>query len=79
MKTEPVCYLLNYPRPIGLEPTIYLSCPKIDYTPVEVEPGYFMEDCQLPEIVPCYSFSDALSRIMHFNIRLALEEFSIVR
>lgn len=65
---EPVCYLLNYPRPIGLEPTIYLTKP---YT----EP--LDEDGWAPELIECYTFSDALSRIMHFNIELALKEFKV--
>jgi len=70
MKNKPTCYLLNYGRPIGLEPTIYLSKPELlneEETPWS------------PEIIECYSYKDALSRILHFNITLALEEFKVVK
>ena len=72
MKKEPVCFLLNYPRPLGLEPTIYLSQPALP--PIET-----YEDPWYPEIVPCHSFQDALSRILHFNIQLAMNEFRVVK
>lgn len=67
---EPVCYLLNFGRPIGLEPTIYLTKP---YLPDE-EPNPWS-----PDLIECYSFQDALNRILHFNIKLALEEFKVVK
>lgn len=70
MKPEPVCYLLNSGRPIGLEPTIYLSRPVIP----DEEPNPWT-----PEIIECYSFQDALSRILHFNLKLALDKFKVVR
>lgn len=71
---EPVCWLLNYPRPIGLEPTIYLTKPN-------PEEGYEDDESpfEAPTIIECYSYTDALSRILHFNLILALTEFKIVK
>lgn len=38
-------YLINYPRPIGIEPKIYLQRPpEAVVEEFEVEPGYFMSD-----------------------------------
>jgi len=72
-KREPVCYLLNFGRPIGLEPTIYLSKPNLpDLQPEEQSPWD-------GDIIECYSFQDALSQILHFNITQALSEFKIVK
>lgn len=58
-------------EPVGLEPTIYLTKPNIE----SMDEGTPWE----PELIVCYTFSDALSRIMHFNINLALEEFKVVK
>ena len=70
MKRKAVCYLLNFPRPVGLEPTIYLSKPKLDPNGQDENPWH-------PDVEECYSFTEALSRILHFNLSLALKEFSI--
>lgn len=65
---KPVCYLLNHPRPIGLEPTIYLSKPEL---------GDGCDNPWHPDIIECRSYQEALSRLMHFNITLTLREFEI--
>lgn len=38
-------YIINFPRPIGIEPKIYLQRPPVAVVEeVEVEPGHFMSD-----------------------------------
>lgn len=70
---EPVCYLLNFGRPVGLEPTIYLSRPTLLEISEEENPWYE------GEVIECYSYKDALSRILHYNISHALSDFKIVK
>jgi hypothetical protein len=77
---KPVCYLLNFPRPVGLEPTIYLTKPNIEELQVQgyEDDGLPVSGCFWgPDIEEYYEFSHALNRIMHFNIKLALQEFSV--
>jgi hypothetical protein len=61
-------YTLTFPRPIGVEPTVYTTKPIIESVLVEVEPGYFLEDpYSNPEIDEFESVKDALDRIIEFN------------
>ena len=61
-------YLLSFPRPIGLEPTIYLTKPKIGEPEViEVEPDYFMSDPFEPEILEFDNVFEAKAAIVRFN------------
>jgi len=61
-------YLLNFPRPIGIEPTIYLKNPIIEPIICEVELGYFLEDpYSNPEILEFNSIFDTLTCILSFN------------
>lgn len=62
------CYLKCYPRPVGLEPTIYLYKPEVCKEVVEVEPGYLLEDpFSNPEVSEYRSIEDALIEILKFN------------
>ena len=67
-------YLLRFPRPIGIEPTVYFEKPifrtEDAVVLVEEEDGtcYTAEDPYLlPEVLECKSIKDALLKIIDFN------------
>lgn len=61
-------YLLNFPRPTGLEPTIYRNKPIIKPETVEIEPGYFLEDPYTnPDIESYNSIYEAIKAITEYN------------
>lgn len=61
-------YLLNHPRPIGLEPRVYQQRPEISPEIVEVEPGYFLTDPYSdPEILEFTCLKEALLAVVNFN------------
>ncbi len=61
-------YLLNFPRPIGVEPTVYLTEPIITPIVVEVEEGYFLTDPYSdPTVLEFNSMKDTLNAIIEFN------------
>jgi|WetSurMetagenome_2_1015567.scaffolds.fasta_scaffold92225_5 hypothetical protein len=61
-------YLLNFPRPTGIEPTVYLYKPNIKPEVVEVEPGYFLEDpYSNPDVLEFNSIKEAVLYIVDWN------------
>lgn len=61
-------YLLNFPRPIGLEPTIYQIKPEIIPESVEIEPGCFdIDPYSNPDIIECRTIMEALITILKYN------------
>jgi hypothetical protein len=61
-------YLLNFPRPIGIEPTVYTTKPEITPEIVEVYPGHFEADPYTdPNILEFYSVKQAIEYIIEFN------------
>ena len=61
-------YLLNFPRPIGVEPCVYIHRPEIVPVVVEVEPGHVEVDPYTdPEILEFDSIKEAIQHIVDFN------------
>jgi len=61
-------YLLNFPRPVGVEPTIYVHKPVFQPEAVEVEEGHFLTDPYTdPEVLEFNSVKEAIEHIVSFN------------
>lgn len=62
-----VCYTLNFPRPIGVEPTVYLKRPNITPTIVKNPEWSGIDPYSDPEIIEHATVMGALKYIIDFN------------
>lgn len=62
------CYLLNFPRPVGVEPKIYLKRPKIEPRDFISDDGeMFTDPFSIPEVLEFKNIEAAMKYLINFN------------